>query len=74
MLQKPNKLGYTTVTSYRVIRFLNYLGNVWEKIVTDMFSEWCEMNHVLHEGQMRSRKQRSAIDAVARVVIRVQEA
>lgn len=38
-----------------------------------MLSEVCKVNHVLHEGQMCSKRQRSGIDVVASVVGRVQE-
>lgn len=38
-----------------------------------MLAQLCEVNHVLHEAQMRSRKQRRVIDAMARTFNRVQE-
>lgn len=37
-----------------------------------MLSELCEINHLLHEGQMGSKRQRNAIDAVGRVIGPVQ--
>lgn len=74
MLRKLNKLNYTTVKSYCVIGLLNFLGKVCEKEIADMLSEWCKVNHILHKGQMSSRHKRSAIDAIFRVVSRVQEA
>lgn len=37
-----------------------------------MSSKWFEIGHMLHEGQMGSRRQKSFIDAVARVISRVQ--
>ncbi|KAI0998333.1 hypothetical protein K3495_g9862 [Podosphaera aphanis] len=65
LLRKPNKVDYTQVKSYRVINLLNCLCKVAEKVVAELLSDWCEMNGVLHQGQMGSRKQRSSIDAVA---------
>lgn len=49
---KPNKLNYTTVKFYRVRSLLNYLGKVYEKVAAETLAEWCEINKVLHEGQM----------------------
>lgn len=57
MLQKPNKLDYTTVKLYRVISFFICLWKVCEKVVAVLLAEWWEINHVLHNGQMRSRRQ-----------------
>lgn len=42
--------------------------------MAELISESCELSGVLHQGQMGSRKQRSCIDAVARVVNKVEEA
>lgn len=42
--------------------------------LADKLAEWCKVNYVLYEGQMDSRRQRSAIDAIAHVVGRVQKA
>ena len=50
--------------AYRVISLLNCLGKVVEKIA-EAISHHCEATKSLHPGQMGSRKQRSAIDAVA---------
>ncbi|POS87202.1 hypothetical protein EPUL_001602 [Erysiphe pulchra] len=60
--------------SYRVISPLNFLGKVTEKLVAKLLSDWCERENGLHEGQMGSKKYRSSVDAVARVVKRTQEA
>lgn len=73
LLRKPNKIDHSQVKSYRVISLLNCLGKVAEKVVADLLSEWCESSGKLHQGQMGSRKQRSCIDAVARVMNKVEE-
>ena len=65
LLRKPNKPDYTAVKAYRVISLLNCLGKVVEKIAADAIARHCETMGMLHPGQMGSRKQRSAIDAVA---------
>lgn len=39
-----------------------------------MLAEWCKVKHVFLSGRMRSRRQRSAINTVAQVVSRMQEA
>lgn len=72
MLRNPKKLNYTTVNTYCVISLLNYLGKVCNKVLADMLSEWCEVNHVFQQGQMGSRRQTSVIDVVTRVAGRVQ--
>lgn len=74
MLRKPIKLDYTTIKSYRVISLLNGLGKVCEKKVADLVAEWCKINHVVHEGQMGSRRKRSEINPLTRVISKVQEA
>lgn len=74
VLRKPNKIDYTQVKSYRVISLLNCLEKVAEKVVAELLADWCERNNVLHQGQMGGRKQRSCIDAVARVINRVEQA
>lgn len=39
-----------------------------------MLAEWFKVNYMIHEGEMRSRKERSHIKAVAKVFNWVQEA
>ena len=66
-------MDYAQVKSYRVISLLNCLGKVTEKVVAELISGWCESNNLLHQGQMGSRKNRSCVDAVARVMNQVEE-
>lgn len=73
MLPKPNMLDYTTVKSYHVISRLNCLGSVCKKVVDDMLSEWCEVNHILHKCQMDFWKNRSTIVVISWVVSRKEE-
>ena len=74
LLEKPNKRDRTLVKSYRVISLLNCLGKVVEKVVAKQLSDFCEVNEKLHKGQMGARKYRSAIDAAALLIQKVQEA
>lgn len=50
MLNKPNKLDHTNLKAYWVISLLNHLGKICERGVTDMLTEWCEVNHVLYSS------------------------
>lgn len=43
-------------------------------MVAELLYDWFETNGVLHQGKMGSRKQRSCIDTVARVINRVEQA
>lgn len=63
-----------TIKSYQVLSLLNCLEKVCWNVVADMLSEWCKVNHVLYKGQMGSRRQRSNIGPIARVISLEQEA
>lgn len=73
MLSKPNRIDYIVGKSYQVISLPNRLGKVCEKVVAEMLADWCEVHHILHVGEMRSRRQRSTIETVAKVIQLVQE-
>jgi ribonuclease HI len=64
LLHKPNKPNHL-IKAYRVISLLNCMGKVIEKIAAEAIADYCESAGVLHQGQMGSRRNRSAIDAVA---------
>lgn len=70
-MPKPNKLNYTVFKAYGIISFQNCEGNVCEKVVANILSKWCEVNHVLHDCPIGSRRQRSTIDVIARVIDKV---
>jgi hypothetical protein len=74
VLRKPDKPDYSKVKAYQVIALLNCLGKVAEKVVANKLSDLVERRDLLHEGQFGSRKGRSAIDAVAVLMNRTQEA
>lgn len=69
-----NKLDYTSAKSYCFICLLNSRAKVFDKVVADILSEWCEINHVLHDAEKGSPRQRSDIDVIAKVVDTVQGA
>jgi hypothetical protein len=62
------------VKAYRVISLLNCLGKVVEKVAAEAISSYCEATGVIHPGQMGSRRQRSAIYAVACLIQEVHQA
>jgi hypothetical protein len=62
------------VKAYRVIRPLNCLGKVVEKVAVTALSRLCKEKELLHPGQFEYRKQRSAIDAVAKLIYTTEKA
>src|SRR5271156_5828740 len=72
LLRKPNKPNYILAKHYRIISLLNCLGKVAEKVAAEVLSKQCERLELLHNGQFGSRKSRSAIDAVAKLVATVE--
>jgi Reverse transcriptase (RNA-dependent DNA polymerase) len=63
-----NKSNYFITKSYRVISLLNYLGKVAEKVAIMAIANFYKTNELLYKGQFGYRKQRSAIDAVAKLI------
>jgi len=74
VIPKPNKPDYGVAKAYRVITLLNCLGKVVEKVAANAIADECERRQLLHNGQFGCRKRRSAIDAVGRLMKRVEEA
>jgi len=74
VIPKPNKPDYGVAKAYMVITLFNCLGKVVEKIAANAIAEECERRRLLHDGQFGCRKRRSAIDAVGRLMKRVEEA
>jgi len=73
VISKPNKPDYGVAKAYRVITLLNCLGKVVEKVAANAIADECERRQLLHDGQFRCRKRRSAIVAVGRLMKRVEE-
>jgi len=74
VIPRPNKPDYGVAKAYRVITLLKCLGKVVEKVAANAIAEDCERRRLLHDGQFGCRKRRSAIDAVGRMMKRVEEA
>jgi len=74
VIPKPNKPDYGVAKAYRVITLLNCLGEVVEKVAANGIAEECERRRLFHDGQFACRKRRSAIDAVGRLMKKVEEA
>ena len=67
--KKSNKLNYSISKTYRIITLLNCLDKIVKKLIVMQLSYTEKMNDKLLDfDQMRSRKQRSAIDAVLNLV------
>jgi len=73
VILKLNKPDYGVAKAYRVIALLNCLGKVVEKVAANAIADECERRQLLHDGQFGCRKRRSAIDAVGRLIKRVEE-
>jgi len=73
VILKPNKPDYGVAKAYRVLTLLNCLGKVVEKVAANAIAEECERRMLLHDGQFGCRKRRSAMDAVGRLMKRVEE-
>ena len=72
LLEKGGKRDLTLVKSYRVIGLLNCMSKVLEKVIAEQLSQLSKSFLKLHPGQMGTRKERCAIDAVASLVHEVQ--
>ncbi len=69
ILKKSNKLNYSISKTYRIITLLNCLDKIVKKLIVMQLSYTEKMNDKLLDfDQMRSRKQKSAIDAVLNLV------
>ena len=74
VIPKLNKPDYGVPKAYRVITLLNCLGKVVDKVAANAIEEVCERRQLHHDGQFGCRKRRSTIDAVGRLMKRVEEA
>ena len=69
ILKKLNKLNYSISKIYRIITLLNCLDKIAKKLIVMQLSYTAKMNDkLLNFDQMKSRKQRSVIDAVLNLV------
>ena len=62
-MKKSNKIDYSQSKAYRIIRLLNCLKKISEKIIVTRLSHFVEHSNLLHNEQIRNKKTRFAIDA-----------
>ena len=63
ILKKLNKVNYSQSKAYSIISLLNCLRKISKKIIAIRLSHFAEHSNLLHNEQMKERKNRSAIDA-----------
>ena len=63
-MKKLNKVNYSQSKAYRIIMLLNCLKKISEKIIATRLSHFVEHSNLLHNEQMKNRKNRFAIDAL----------
>jgi len=71
---KPGKDSYIELKAYRSISLLSCMGTVVEEVAAELLSEEAQGRGLLSDGQFRSRKGLSAIDAGAIMVDRAHAA
>jgi hypothetical protein len=73
VIPKPNNPDYGVAKAYRVITLLNCLGKVVKKVAANAIAEEYARRQLHHDGQFGCKKTRSAIDAIGRLMKRVEE-
>ena len=61
--EKLNKVDYSQFKAYRIIMLLNCLKKITEKIIAIRLSHFVEHSNLLHNEQIKNRKNQFAIDA-----------
>jgi len=74
VIPKPGKPDYTKVRAHRVISLLDSIGKLVERTAAHLIADHLERQGKLHDGQYGCRKRRSAVDAVAVLMNRTQQA
>jgi hypothetical protein len=74
VIRKPGNDDSMELNTYRSISLLSCMGNVVEKVATELLSEEVERRTLLNDGQFGRRKRWPAIDAVAIMVDRAHAA
>lgn len=73
-IPKHGKKDYSKAKAYRTISLLNVLGKITEKVAADTLTDHLELGGYLSDSQFGGRRKRAAIDAVARLIVTVEEA
>jgi len=74
VIPKPGKPDYTQVRAHRVISLLDSISKLVERTAAHLIADHLERRSKLHDGQYECRKRRSAVDAVAVLMNRAQQA
>jgi hypothetical protein len=74
VIPKAGKPDYSQVQSYRVIALLDVMGKLVERTAAHLLNDHLERGGHLHEGQYGCRKRRVAVDAVAVLMNRTEQA
>jgi len=74
VIPKPGKPDYTQVRAHRVISLLDSISKLVERTAAHLIADHLERRNKLHDGQYGCRKRRSAVDAVAVLMNRTQQA
>ena len=74
ILPKANKKDYLLPKSYRPVSLLNCLSKTYEKILATRLSYLAETGNLLQDSQIGGRKQRSALDAMLLLQLKVEVA
>ena len=63
IFKKSNKADYSQSKAYRIIMLLNCLRKISEKIIATRLSHFAEHLNLLHNEQIKDRKNQFAINA-----------
>ena len=63
ILKKSNKVDYSQSKLYRIIMLLTCLSKIFEKIIATRLSYFVEHSNLLHNEQIKDRKNKSTINA-----------
>jgi len=74
MIPKPGKPDYSQLRAHRVISLLDSISKLVERTAAHLIADHLEQHSKLHDGQYGCRKRRSAVDAVAVLMNRTQQA
>ena len=72
--EKSNKVDYSQSKAYRIILLFNCLRERSQKIIATRLSHFIEHSNLLHNKQMRNRKNRFTIDAFICLLHNIQNA
>ena len=74
VIPKPGKPDYTQIRAHRVISLLDSISKLVERTTAHLIADHLKRRNKLHDGQYGCRKRRSAVDAVAVLMNRMQQA